>query len=596
MTPWFLKDSDRLTREREGVDKLAQSVTWLVGAEWKLEAGLCLDAVIRAHGHDYEVRVTFPALYPDAPATVRPRNFKERLSTHQYGGADGPLCLEWGPDNWHPNVTAVQMLESTYKLFDTENPLGSEKPVVPVVAPSRHSLTLGQDMRNEWPWLESNGLLSFLMTQPMNSTGSFKFSFRKKGENRHVLIHDAAAIEGASWKDEQIPSGLPGTDSTSLNVGVWTKVDLAPESLGQPGSLTELKNLLEPLIGETYLATDGTSPVNGFEKSIAAVLVVDKSGATRFYIVFSNESVFPLVKISAEPQASENRAPDVAIFEGKTVGIVGLGSAGSKIAISLARMGIRKFYLVDYDILLPGNLRRHALDWQSVLEHKVEGVREAIKNISAGIDVEVSRLHLTGQESNAAVSGALDRLARCDLIIDATANPRAFNLLAAAARNAARPMIWFEIYAGGFGGMVARSRPNIDPTPQDMRNAYLQYCAANASPDVPKQATNYGVETEDGTVLTASDADVSLIASHAARFVPDCFLNAENSRFPFSMYLVGLSKKWVFEAPFATIPISLEAYSISGWNADTDKKLSPENTAFILQLLVKPENANPHPT
>src|ERR1700759_406163 len=121
MTPWFLKDSDRLTREREGVDKLAQSATWLVGAEWKLETGLCLEAVIRAHGHDYEVRLTFPALYPDAPATVRPRNFKERLSTHQYGGADGPLCLEWGPDNWHPNVTAVQMLESTYKLFDTEN-------------------------------------------------------------------------------------------------------------------------------------------------------------------------------------------------------------------------------------------------------------------------------------------------------------------------------------------------------------------------------------------------------------------------------------------------------------------------------------------
>ena len=226
MTPWFLKDSDRLTREREGVDQLAQSVTWLVGAEWKLDAGLCLDAVIRAHGHDYEVRVIFPALYPDAPASVRPRNFKERLSTHQYGGADGPLCLEWGPDNWHPNVSAVQMLGSTYKLFDTENPLGAEKPVVPVVAPSRHSLTLGQDMRNEWPWLESDALLSFLTAQQMNSAGSFKFSFRKKGENWHVLIHEAAVIGGASWKDEQIPSNLPGTDSASLNVGVWTKVDL----------------------------------------------------------------------------------------------------------------------------------------------------------------------------------------------------------------------------------------------------------------------------------------------------------------------------------------------------------------------------------
>ena len=45
------------------------------------------------------------------------------------------------------------------------------------------------------------------------------------------------------------------------------------------------------------------------------------------------------------------------------VGIVGLGSLGSKIAVSLARSGLRRFLLVDDDVLLPENICRHELSW-----------------------------------------------------------------------------------------------------------------------------------------------------------------------------------------------------------------------------------------
>ena len=133
MLPWFFRNSNRLKLEREEIEKLSDTANWLVGSEWCLEDELCLDVVIRAHGHDYEVRVSFPSLYPDAPSVVRPRNMKRRISTHQYGGANGPLCLEWGPDNWHRDITAAQMLESAYRLIDyrestrrksAHNPLG----------------------------------------------------------------------------------------------------------------------------------------------------------------------------------------------------------------------------------------------------------------------------------------------------------------------------------------------------------------------------------------------------------------------------------------------------------------------------------------
>jgi hypothetical protein len=211
MLPWFLREPDRFRRERRGIEELEHSVEWLVGFEWLfLEGDLCLDAVIRAHAYDYEVRVYFPSLFPDSPAVLRPRNVQSRLSRHQYGGADGPLCLEWGPDNWHRDVTAVQMLESAHRLFEIENPFGQNRPELPVVAPSRHRLTIGQELRGKWArWYYSEALRSFLAGRPKISVGSFRFSLRNLGESGAVLVHEAMPLEGETWRGTQIPSTLP---------------------------------------------------------------------------------------------------------------------------------------------------------------------------------------------------------------------------------------------------------------------------------------------------------------------------------------------------------------------------------------------------
>jgi hypothetical protein len=254
-------------------------------------------------------------------------------------------------------------------------------------------------------------------------------------------------------------------------------------------------------------------------------------------------------------------------------------------------MGCRKFYLIDHDLLLPENLQRHALDWHGIVQHKVDAMKAAIGLVAPGAQIEVSRLHITGQESNASVSGALSRLAASDVLIDATANARVFNLLAAVARTATRPLIWMEVFGGGMGGLVARSRPRIDPTPQDMRGAYLQYCMDNPAPALGPVPHKYAIETEEGEVLVASDADIAIIAHHAARLVSDCFTPPESSSFPWSMYLIGLAKGWVFEAPFATIPISMESYSVEGWDNGKKQELGTEDIQFLSDLFEKDDDA-----
>jgi len=586
--PWFLRDPERLKLERTGIEELSRSSNWLVGTEWRLDSGLCLDAIIRASGHDYEVRVSFPALYPDSPPIVRPQNMQHRISSHQYGGGDGPLCLEWGPDNWHREVTAVQMLESAYRLFEVENPLGEDRPDIPVVVPSRHKLTVGQELRGEWArWYASGALSNYFTTQPVPSVGTFKFSFYNAGDNWVGLIHEAMPLGGSAWRDDQIPTTLPGAGE--LKPGIWFKTDLEKRAIGNPQKLSDLRNLLVGM--EEFIATDETSPVDGFGKRTSGVLIIDRAEELHLFIVLPDEDLFVCSRVRSDDEPIQTRSPEWDKLNCKTIGIVGLGSVGSKIAMSLARMGCRKFYLIDHDLLLPENLHRHALDWQGVAHHKVDAMKAAIGLVAPGAQIEVSRLHITGQESNAAISGALNRLAACDVIIDATSNPRVFNLLAAVARTASLPMIWMEVYGGGMGGLVARSRPQKDPTPQDMRGAYLQYCTDNPAPALGPVPGNYAVETEEGEVLVASDADITIIAHHAARLVPDCFTPPERSNFPYSMYLIGLAKSWVFEAPFDTIPISMVSYSVEGWDNDQKQELGPEEIQFLSDLIEKDHDA-----
>lgn len=591
MIPWFLREPGRLTEERAGIDDLLHRALWLLGAEWRFDPDLCVDVVIRAHEFDYNFRVNFPSFYPEVPAAVCPRNLEHRLSQHQYGGADGPLCLEWGPDNWHRGVTAATLLESTYRLLDIENPLGRDRSQEAVIAPSRHHLEFGQQLRSTtFRWYYSRSLEEdFLAAHPAQSAGSFRFSFRDLGECWIVLLHEARTLEGNPWIDPQIPQVLPGAAINERYSGVWVTTDLDGVTLDGLNNLDELRRLLEPLGVSGLLATDGSSSVEGFDRYIAGILIVDSSHTSHFFVVLSRNGLTRCSVVRSQQNVSQQRIPDSANLRGLSVGLAGSGSAGSKIAITLARMGVNSFYLVDHDVLLPENLVRHALDWQHIARHKAEAVAATIRSIDPSAVVRVSLIHLTGQESNAVIAGVARCLGECDLIIDATARPRVFNLLAAIARIAFKPLVWFEVFGGGVGGLIARSRPGIDPSPQAMRAAYLGYCEDHPAPPGLVASEDYTGRVRDDEVLAASDADVSIIAYHAARLASDSFASVREPQYPHSMYLVGLTRAWVFREPFDTIPIAMTP----AHETPSEPEMGQDNLDFLVNLLPRRENEPP---
>lgn len=590
---WFLKDSQRLAVEREAICNLEESVDWLKGTNWFLEHGkLCVEAIIQVHEHEYTVNMVYPTLFPEVPPTVYPKNQTERLSTHQY--LSGALCLEWRPDTWYSDVTGAQVLESAYTLLKIENPLGTD---IPLIAPSQHHLSIGQTLRtNDWRCYTHSKLTSYLMDLPSTVAGSVEFSVQCQSKSLLVIIHGVQPHGLSAWKDTSIPEVLRGYADNPIKVGAFYKTDLIPETFSEIDSLQDLEAALEQA---GYLPNVLTDENSAWAEKVAlelfGVLLIDAANDLHFFLKLSanDDKVWELALVQSNiGKINPRLSTEFQSLSSKSVGIVGLGSVGSKVASSLARTGVGRFYLVDDDIFLPENICRNDLDWRNVGEHKADAIKEVLSYISSFAQVEVAMINLGGQESSAALDHVLRQLSQCDILIDATANPRVFNLLAYVTKTYSLPLIWTEIFAGGIGGIIARSRPGKDPFPHVMREAY-HYRTSEAA--LFQRATNqqYTLENSDGTILAASDAEVSIFAGHLTRLAIDTLLQRDPSLFPYSMYLLGLEQAWLFEAPFDTIPIATDNLIQKESSTPISPEVECESIAFLKELIEKMNDADP---
>ena len=73
----------------------------------------------------------------------------------------------------------------------------------------------------------------------------------------------------------------------------------------------------------------------------------------------------------------------------KKVGVVGLGSGGGFVALSLAMSGVGHFVLVDNDELDSGNVVRHVADLRYVGENKAAAVADLIQQRNPDAQIEV---------------------------------------------------------------------------------------------------------------------------------------------------------------------------------------------------------------
>lgn len=178
-------------------------------------------------------------------------------------------------------------------------------------------------------------------------------------------------------------------------------------------------------------------------------------------------------------------------FSSATVAICGLGGLGSNIAIALARAGIGKLIIIDYDIVDITNLHRQQYKANQIGRYKTEAIAENLKEIAPYINLVTHTKRIT--EEN-----ACELLCDADIICEAFDDARCKAILANIVL-ADMP----EKYLIAASGMAGMGSPNQIKTRRIANHFYL--CGDEVS------------DVNDNIGLVASR--VMLCASHQAHTV-----------------------------------------------------------------------------
>lgn len=100
------------------------------------------------------------------------------------------------------------------------------------------------------------------------------------------------------------------------------------------------------------------------------------------------------------------------ILSGKTVGIAGCGGLGSNCAVALARTGVGKIVLADYDEVSEANLNRQYFFTNQVGEKKAYALQKNLFRINPEIMVIAKDLKLDA-------NNIPEVFAHCDVIVEA---------------------------------------------------------------------------------------------------------------------------------------------------------------------------------
>lgn len=568
MTIWWLNNIARANYEREELAKLAEKSEWAKNLSVALGDGnLSAEIDFELGDTVYELVLTYPVVFPDAPPLVKTRDGK-RISGHQYG-ASGELCLEYRPDNWSSDVTGAMMIESAFKLLSVENRQegASAEAII-----DGHAVSIGQATRTTFgrfvlcfpDWLAFQNLSENAL---YNGTVN-EVWLDKKLSARLIRIGTAEAPIYASESrfpdlKTELDAFIVRNPSASLPAKPQAK-DIQACIAGAEGNENAIKQLEE--LGEFYF-----------------LVILEE--CTLYWVSFKADEPFVIAYRTLKEPAQQRRLPDGLELSDRKVGIVGCGSLGSKVAMQLARTGVGAMVLLDDDVFFEGNLVRNELSVSDIGFHKSRALRKRLHAVNPSLRIETRQIRLGGQESSETIVSAMKQLSECDVIVDATADAAAFNIISAVCRRAKIPAVWGSVFAGGIGGVIGRALPDRDPEPLDARQQIRRWCdAQGVEPlDINDNAGEYEAQGEDGEPVVATDADVSLLASHVARFTLDSLTPPDQTIYPYSAYVIGLEEQWIFKAPFDTRPIEYTGQKV--WSSE-GTVATPEELADFLKLVV----------
>ncbi|MFM2078958.1 MAG: hypothetical protein RJA49_2848, partial [Actinomycetota bacterium] len=200
---------------------------------------------------------------------------------------------------------------------------------------------------------------------------------------------------------------------------------------------------------------------------------------------------------------------------------------------------------------------------------KVDVVKEILRDISpTEPEIVCHSVNLATATNPDLHARVLEDLGTADILIDATADPDVFGLMAMLASDKQRPLLWGEVFGGGIGGLVASAHPEHGPCPRCIRAGFL--ATASSWPPAPAKKRGSPYAGGDETPTVATDADVAFIGAALTNRTMD-MVRRESP--PPAVAVLGLRRGWIFDAPIQSVPVHVRSddWSCSRcWKASAD--------------------------
>ncbi len=200
--------------------------------------------------------------------------------------------------------------------------------------------------------------------------------------------------------------------------------------------------------------------------------------------------------------------------------IFGCGAIGSHIAFQLARSGCNNLYLCDNDIVEPGNICRHIIDFESIGKSKAEELCNKLKKINPwgeyrGFHLNILSLGLESEQ--------LKDFLSLDLWVDAGLPAEVSSYLSYMAAQHKKRMVSVYITQKAKFLIISSSGPSYNPSIEKIEAKMKQLISKSVSSDLKECLTmlenpskDIGIRPNIGCYMLTFEAKGSNISSVAA--------------------------------------------------------------------------------
>lgn len=230
------------------------------------------------------------------------------------------------------------------------------------------------------------------------------------------------------------------------------------------------------------------------------------------------------------PDEREVRIPGTGGLAEKKIVLIGCGSLGSKIAVSLAATGVTRFALVDPDFVEPHNSVRHEVGVDQFGSPKVGAVLHRIFSINPWAS-EKDRWeglgNLIGGINDASQEGNLwKQMANADLVVETTGLHGVTRFVNDVCHELRVPILVVSVTNGAWAGEIVRIIPGETPCWQ----CWLDQFHENHPPAAPIPDQGVFAPGCDQPTFTGTTYDIGIVGNIAASVAVETMLRDDSTR------------------------------------------------------------------